>query len=290
MKSSLLSVITLAGSTATYYVFFPHQGGNSTTTPVEVGDRSTVLVIPVQPDYPPFDPTKTYNWTRTGSKAIIDVAASPIPPSYLSQPCFTTGTLIRTATGPRPVESLQAGDLVMTRDHGLRPVAWTGGRHLSARHLDIAPNLRPVLIRRGALGAGLPVRDLLVSPQHRVLIRSKIAERLTGEAEALVAARHLCGMPGIAVINPANGVGYYHILFDRHEIVESNGCWTESLFTGTQALASISPAALREIRAIFPELFQPHPSPRSGARRFLDGRDAKELLRRHIKNSKPLIV
>ena len=56
------------------------------------------------------------------------VADTPIPPSYLNPTCFATGTLIDTANGPRPVDRLVAGDLVLTRDRGLRPLAWAGGR------------------------------------------------------------------------------------------------------------------------------------------------------------------
>ncbi|NHF72552.1 Hint domain-containing protein [Paracoccus sp. 12-3] len=218
------------------------------------------------------------------------MAETSIPPSYLNPTCFATGTLIDTATGPRAVETLVAGDLVLTRDRGLRPLAWAGGRHLDARHLDIAPNLRPIRIRAGALGPGLPASDLTVSPQHRILMRSKITERICGTPEALVAARHLCTLPGIEVTNPPGGIGYHHLLFDRHEIVRSNGAWTESLFTGPQAMASLSPAARREIRAIFPELFGQNAPRWAGARDFLTGAQCRELTRRHQKNDKPLFA
>lgn len=289
MKSNAISVITQAGTGYTYYVFLPFLAGSSAATPEAFGDKTTVMIIPVRTTSPPFDPTLTYNWSRATSSSSMAVSHSEIPPSYLNPTCFATGTMIMTANGPRAVESLRAGDLVLTRDRGLRALAWVGGRHLSERHLDIAPNLRPIRIRAGALGQGLPASDLIVSPQHRVLVRSKIAERLAGQPEALVAARHLCPMPGIEVMNPKGGIGYHHLLFDRHEIVQSNGCWTESLHTGPQALKSVGAAALREIRAIFPGLFQPDSEPRQGAREFLTGPAARELTRRHLKNQKPLV-
>ncbi|MBA4489571.1 Hint domain-containing protein [Paracoccus sp. S1E-3] len=286
-----VATITQTGTDYSYYVFFPHKASGSNSSATAIGDKSAVLVVPTQTTTPPLDPTKTFDYARvyTGSTGFA-VADTPIPPSYLNPTCFATGTLIDTARGPRPVETLVAGDMVLTRDRGLRPLAWTGGRHLTARHLDIAPNLRPIRIRKDALGPGMPARDLTVSPQHRVLVRSPIAARICGAPEVLVAARHLCTLPGIEVVNPPGGVGYHHLLFDRHEIVRSNGAWTESLFTGPQALKSLGPAALREIRAIFPELFGPGAPGWTGARDFLTAEQTRDLARRHLKNIKPLVA
>ena len=290
-RTGQVATITQVGTGYSYYVFFPHRASGSTSSATVIGDKSTVLVVPTQPGTPPLDPTQTFDYARvfTGTTGFA-VADTPIPPSYLNPTCFATGTLIDTANGPRPVDRLVAGDLVLTRDRGLRPLAWVGGRHLDSRHLDLAPNLRPIRIRAGALGPGLPATDLTVSPQHRILVRSKIAERICGAPEALVAARHLCTLPGIEVTNPPGGVGYHHILFDRHEVVRSNGAWTESLFTGPQAMASLGPAARREIRAIFPGLFEQDAPGWPGARDFLTGAQTRELTRRHLKNDKPLIA
>lgn len=274
---------------ARYYVFFPQQAGMSTTTMFEIGDRTTVMILPVNTSTAAFDPSHRYDFGGTYRPTSIPMATTTIPPSYLSSICFAAGTLIETARGPRKVEDLAAGDLIVTRDRGLRPLGWTGRRRVTARLLDIAPNLRPVTIRRGALGPGLPAQDLTVSPQHRILVKSRIAERLAGASETLIAAKHLCDMPGIAASPAPEGIDYHHLLFDRHELVLSNGCWTESLFTGRQALKSIGPAGRREIRALFPQFFADDDSPRQTARPFMEGRDARELARRHLKNAKPLI-
>ena len=81
---------------------------------------------------------------------------------------------------------------------------------------------------------------------------------------------------------PAGGITYFHLLFDRHEIVMSDGAWSESLFTGPQALNSVSDAARREIFALFPDLaagLAPQP-----ARRLLTGREARQLADRQRRN------
>lgn len=202
-------------------------------------------------------------------------------------PCFAAGTLIETADGARPIETLAAGDLVVTRDNGLQPLRWIGTRRLDAAQLAAAPKLRPIRISAGALGAGLPARDLVVSPQHRVLVRSAIAQKMFGAPEVLVAARQLCQIEGIDIAEDVESVDYVHMLFDRHEIVLSNGAETESLYTGPEALKSVGPAAREEIFAIFPELRVNGTLPVS-ARPLVPGRLGRKLAVRHAQHGRAL--
>lgn len=246
----------------------------------ELGGRYSVLLMPMprtDGTYPAFSLDKVYKVlnVQTFGSNYSSVA-------YPNVPCFGMGTMIDTATGPRRVETLRPGDLVLTRDRGPQPLRWQGGSHVTAEGLEMRPNLRPILIRKGALGAGSPGRDLVVSPQHRVLVRSRIAHRLFEDGEILVAAKHLIGLPGIEVTTPLDGITYHHLLFDRHEIVRSDGAWSESLFTGPEALKAVSDAARREIFALFPELADGQvPQP---ARRLLTGREARQLADRQRRN------
>jgi hypothetical protein len=205
-------------------------------------------------------------------------------------PCFTAGTLIATDQGERPVENLAVGDRVMTLDNGVQPIRWIGMRTLSASELDRAPNLRPICIAAGALGDGLPHQPLVVSPQHRCLVRSRIAERMFGSLEVLIAAKHLLGWPGVSVVADDCEVTYVHMLFDRHELVWSMGALTESFYPGEMALAAVDQAARDEVLRLFPGLdkglamFRPAP-----ARPFTKGRLARKLVERSLGNRKPLI-
>ena len=161
-------------------------------------------------------------------------------------PCFTPGTLIATETGPRRVEDLAPGDLVLTRDNGLQPLRWVGRRTLSLADLIVQPALRPVRLAAGRL-PGLE-RDLLVSPQHRMLVEGARAEMLFGEPEVLVAARHFAE----SVLAP--GVTYLHLLFDAHEIIKAEGAWTESFQPATRMLSEMEAETRAEIEALFPGL------------------------------------
>lgn len=200
-------------------------------------------------------------------------------------PCFCAGTLIRTLRGEVAVEDLRLGDMVLTRDNGPRPIRWLGSRALDRVDLALAPRLRPIRIRAGALGDGLPVCDLMVSPQHRVLVRSAIARRMFGAAEVLVAARQLTALDGIDEV-AVDSVRYFHFLFDRHEIVFSNGAETESLYTGPQALKALGQAAQDEIFALFPELRQ---APADPARPVVTGARARQMVQRHLRNGRDLV-
>lgn len=205
-------------------------------------------------------------------------------------PCFCSGTRIETDRGHVAIENIIAGGLVRTRDHGLQPVRWIGSRDLTSADLQNAPKMRPIHIRAGALGPGIPVDDLYVSPQHRILIRSAIAQRMFGSPEVLVAAKHLCALDGIDIATDNKAVRYFHMLFDRHEVIFSNGAETESLYIGQQALKSVGPAAYEEIFALFPELQRQNPAGLPiQARPFSSGREGRRLAERHAKNNKQLV-
>lgn len=217
-----------------------------------------------------------------------DVDVATLTPQRLMAmgiPCFCRGTMILTPRGEIAVEELQVGDLVVTRDNGLRPIRWIGGRALDQVDLAISPKLRPIRINAGALGQGLPAADLTVSPQHRILLRSTIAQRMFGAAEVLVAARQLTALDGIAQID-VSAVEYFHILFDQHEIIISNGAETESLFTGPEAMKSLGQEARDEIFTLFPEL---RDTPAEPARPFIPGGKARQLVQRHQRNGKHLV-
>ncbi|WP_103172791.1 Hint domain-containing protein [Paracoccus sp. SY] len=204
-------------------------------------------------------------------------------------PCFTRGTVILAANGAVAVEDLEVGTMVVTRDNGHQPIRWIGRVTLLAERLRAQPNLRPIRIAVGALGPNLPAQPLVVSPQHRILIRSAIAQRMFGAPEVLVAAKQLLPLKGIDIADDLETVEYFHILFDRHEIVFANGTETESLYTGPQALRCVGRAAKAEIFALFPELEHTASLPPS-ARELASGRMGRKLAMRHLQHGKPLVA
>lgn len=202
--------------------------------------------------------------------------------------CFAKGTLILTTSGEKLVEDLQVGDLVLTADNGPKPILWIGTNKFSKSFLAQKETLRPIRISAGALGTGLPTSDLIVSPQHRILVRSAIAQKMFGTNEVLVAAKQLLQLGGVDIAYDIDEVQYTHFMFDQHEVVISNGAQTESLFTGPVALNSVNELARAEILAIFPELadedYKAVP-----ARLLASGRMGRRLAVRHGYNRKALV-
>lgn len=202
--------------------------------------------------------------------------------------CFTRGTWIETPAGPRRVEDLSVGDLITTLDHGPQAIRWIGSKRVVGAALARMPNLIPMRIAAGALGSGLPAADLVVSPQHRVLLSSGIARRMFGSEEVLVPAKKLASLPGVTQ-EAIGEVEYFHILMDRHEIVIANGTPTETLLTGPVALRSVGAEARREILALFPQLAVPGYSTQP-ARRIAEPGRAETLVKRHMKNERHLVA
>ncbi len=176
---------------------------------------------------------------------------------FVPMTCFTSGTKIITSKGSLAIDDLCVGDKVLTFDSGFQEIRWIGKRSLTAAELDAQPMLRPIKIAVGALGNGLPETDLVVSRQHRVLLKGELAQSYFGETEVLVAAAKLTDIEGISVETQAETVTYLHLLFDRHEVIFSNSVPTESLYLGPEALRSFSREQKEEIFSLFPEVFEP---------------------------------
>lgn len=149
--------------------------------------------------------------------------------------CFAAGTLIATPRGEIAVEDLRAGDLVLTVDAGAQAIVWKGSvaRDWSPDHHSD----KPIVIKAGSLGQGLPFRDLRVSPQHRVLLSD--AEDPAG---VFVPAKGLLVLPGVRQMAGCRSVVYHHIMLERHQLLISNGMPTESLYPGEMALRMMAPA------------------------------------------------
>ena len=162
-----------------------------------------------------------------------------------SVPCFVAGTRIATPLGERAVETLMPGDLVLTQDDGPQPLRWIGTRTVPAKG-DHAP----ILIRQGTFGCDA---DVMVSPLHRVLVRDSVAELLFGDAEVLVAAKDLVNDSSIRPMTGGH-VTYVHLMFDKHQVVFTQGLATESFLPGPQTTKSFERDIVDEICSIFPEL------------------------------------
>lgn len=191
--------------------------------------------------------------------------------------CFTPGTMIDTPEGRRPVEALRPGDRVNTRDDGAQELLWVGSRRMSGARLYAMPHLCPVRIRSGAYGIGRPEGDLLVSPQHRLLIQGPAARALFNEAEVLVQASDLVNGRSVRIEQGLAELRYIHLMFARHQVLRANGMETESFHPASTALEMIEADQRRGLLSLYPEIAHDPLAYGDFARRMLSGPEAAIL-------------
>ena len=179
----------------------------------------------------------SFNGTEYGAVTVANVDQAFI--------CFAEGCHIETEAGPLPIEALRVGMRLLTRDHGLQPLRWIGQRRVQGMG-----RMAPIEIAVAALGNTAALR---LSPNHRVLIDDWRAELYFGTEEVLVAVKHLVNGRTIRR-KPCPEVTYFHLLFDQHEVILSDGLWTESFHPCSGSLSMAGAETRAEILTLFPEL------------------------------------
>jgi hypothetical protein len=136
-------------------------------------------------------------------------------------PCFGAQSHLATPSGWRAADAIRPGMRVLTRSGAARRVRWVGRRDCTPAALWRHPELRPVRLPAGGVAGLRPRQDLLLSPQHGVLISTPLGARV---------------VPAIALVDsqnvrrdlPPEGVKYVHIELDSHDFVLAEGVETES--------------------------------------------------------------
>jgi hypothetical protein len=183
-------------------------------------------------------------------------------------PCYAPGTMIDTPGGARDVATLVAGDLVNTQDHGAQAIRWV--RHADQPLENVSAEAKPVQIKAGALGRNLPFQDLVVSPQHRILVGGAGQLGRIFASETFAPAKSLTALPGIRHMQHKARITWVHFACDRHEVVTANGCLSESLLLGSMVVKGLQSAERMALSTIF--------GPAPTARNALNGPAARPCL------------
>lgn len=177
---------------------------------------------------------------------LVGVSEETAMARYAQTACtsFTAGTMITMASGAqKPVEDLQVGDRVLTRDDGPQPIRWIG--HHTTRATGA---FAPIRIEAGALNNA---RDLYVSPDHRLFIYQRKDELGAGRPELLVRARHLVNGTTVTVAQ-GGFVDYFQMLFDAHQIIYAEGIAAESMLVNSQTQAALPPDLTQKLSTLIP--------------------------------------
>ena len=203
-----------------------------------------------------------------GSITLVGAVAGDLRTDNVNLACFVRGSRISTTRGEVEVEDLRAGDMVHTVDNGVQPVL-----HVVSRKVPATGRFAPIVISKGALGNE---RDLLVSPQHRMLMAGWQSEIMFGEGEVLVAAKHLVN--GDTIYQKfGTEVEYFHIVFERHEIIYAEGVPSESFLVSSESVQQQEQESYDELVALFPELVTSPEKFNKSARRTLKLHEASLL-------------
>jgi len=234
----------------TSYIYDPNGNSDSELMLFQAADGNWYAYNLGVPGHDGSDPAKTEGGPiaqgHQNQGNIIEEGEEHLPPTPY---CFVRGSMIACENGNVVIEDLQAGDIVNTLSNGPQVIRWIS----STKH-GAAENITPIRIKAGALGDNTPSKDLLVSPAHRMVISGWRAEMLFGETEVLVPAKSLVNDSTVTVANDLTEFEYFHILFDQHEIVMSNGAPSESFYPIPDAIGALETEARAELFALFPEL------------------------------------
>lgn len=233
------------------------------------------------PLFIPDDQAASFN---VGDDGIFQGLTTPVAPFV----CFGENVRIQSADGETPCAALSVGDRILSQRGSFETIRWIGRRRLTGWDFSQDERLRPIRITAGSLGRGLPLRDMLVSRQHRMLVSSEIAKRVTGVRDVLIPAIRLTELPGIEIARDVTEITYTHLLFDRHEVIFAEGAPSESLYLGSEALDALSPCARQEITSLFPQVAAPDFLPQAACE-MPSHKKQKQIILRHRRNSKPLL-
>ena len=228
----------------------------------EAGDIDDIYLLPLAPLS-----------NRIGYSLVGINTATPAQ-TFAQVACvsFSRGTHITLASGEqRPIETLNVGDRILTRDDGPQNVRWIGQSTLRA-----VGDFAPICIKAGTLNND---NDLIVSPDHRLFIYQRSDKLGAGRSELLIKARHL--LNGDTVVTQDGGfVDYFQLLFDSHQIIYAEGIAAESMLID-QRTKPVLPADLsKELGDVIPgHSNRPHAG-LDVQEKLLDRPDAAELLRR----------
>ncbi len=165
------------------------------------------------------------------------------------------GAMVRTPCGPRRIELLRAGDMVVTRCKGLQPVRMILNREVAREEFLKAPGRAPIRIAPRAIGPMMPQKPLLLASDHKVLVPGFRVAGQPDDTPVLVSAGELAGADDeIQVEKSMSTVKYFHLVFDAHVMFMVNGLPVESFSAASKTLSGVHPEVLRRLETAIPEL------------------------------------
>ncbi|MEX0280639.1 MAG: Hint domain-containing protein [Arenibacterium sp.] len=165
------------------------------------------------------------------------------------------GANLRTPCGLRRIEIVRPGDLIVTRTNGLQPVEMVWKRRLTREQLEHSPDLAPIRLRPRAMGPMMPQRDLLIAPDHRLLVPGFRLGGVEDDTSVLTEARKIAeSCDAIFVDNTVQSVTYYQLVFAEHQVLAANGLPVESFLPDAAAIQALGGEMRDALEERFPDV------------------------------------
>ena len=206
-------------------------------------------------------------------------------PTFADITCFDAMAEIETLSGTKCACDLQVGDQPVSVTDQNQKIIWISRRIITPCEMLHNPKLQPVRIAANAFGEGYPSKDLIVSQEHRVLLSSKITQRMFGCGVVMVAAKFLTNLLGVEIFMPETPMTYVHFLLENHSAVQAHNIWAESLYLGPVVFDNLDLPTRRSLCAC---IAQYNLKSETSDFKLLGRQKAQNLLERHIKNQKPV--
>lgn len=162
---------------------------------------------------------------------------------------------IRTPLGPRRIEMLHPGDMVVTRNNGLQPVRMVWTRTVTAAEMRATPELAPIRLKPRAIGPMMPSRDLRIACGHRALVPGYRISGAEDDQSYLMRVGAMAMSSDAAFRDrSADQVTYYNLVFDSHQVFCAEGLPIESFLPSPKAISLLDLQARAAIVELFPTL------------------------------------
>lgn len=161
-------------------------------------------------------------------------------------------TNVRTPCGARRIENVRPGDLIVTRDNGLKPVLMVWKRTVTEADIAADPSLAPIRLKTRAVGPMMPQQDLLVAPRHRILVPGYRLANFPDDRSWLIAARDIVEASDAAFVDKsAAELTYYNLVFEDHQVFAANSLPLESFLPSAATIDRLDETTSRDIAALF---------------------------------------
>lgn len=168
---------------------------------------------------------------------------------------------VRTPVGPRRIENLREGDLVVTRDAGLQPVRMVWQQTIGADYIATSLDNAPVSIAPRTFGPMMPQTRVVLAPGQKTMLPGHLLNCDVRGPGGLIEARALAGTSDLVWFDyDAIDQPFFNVVFDSHQVICVSGLPVESYRPTVEGMRHLDAQLRLDISRRFPLLREKQPA------------------------------